>query len=102
MRVPAVLRTARARRDLLEIWSYVADRSGPERADKLLNRIDERCDRLAELPGMGRLRPDLGPGFRGYTVPRTKYIVVYRQTRDGIEILRVVHGARSLPELFES
>jgi toxin ParE1/3/4 len=90
-----------ARRDLDGIADYVAQQS-PNAALGLVIRIEERCDRLAELPGMGGLRPDLGPGFRGYTVPRTKYIVVYRQTPDGIEILRVVHGARSLPELFES
>ena len=89
-----------ARRDLDGIAEYVAQQS-PDAALRFVTRLEERCNRLAELPGMGRLRPDLGPELRGYTVPRTKYIVVYRQTPEGIEILRVVHGARSLPELFE-
>ena len=92
--------TLDALRDVRNIWEYVAAQS-PLGADRLVDRLYDRFEALARTPGMGRLRPDLGPELRGYTVPRTKYIVVYRQTPEGIEILRVVHGARSLPELFE-
>ncbi len=47
---------------------------------------------------MGPARPDLAPGLHYFVVGR--YLVLYRALRDGIEVVRVVHGARYLPDLF--
>jgi toxin ParE1/3/4 len=54
-----VLRTERALRDLVDIWIYVAADS-PAAADRLLETIDQSCQRLSQFPEMGRLRPELG------------------------------------------
>lgn len=43
-------------------------------------------------------RPDLAEGLRYFVVGG--YLVVYRQVAGGVEIVRVVHGARHLPDLF--
>jgi len=63
----------------------------------LLGRIVEALDRLAEFPGSGRLRPELAPNVRSFPVGRI--VVLYRQISDGVEIARIVDGARNLPDL---
>ncbi|MFM6138177.1 MAG: type II toxin-antitoxin system RelE/ParE family toxin [Cuspidothrix sp.] len=32
--------------------------------------------------------------------PVGNYLILYREIKDGIEIVRVVHGARHLPDVF--
>ena len=88
-----VFRTRRAREDLVEIWRYVA-RDNPLAADDLLGRIDESCRLLADNPELGPARPDIRPGLRYFVVER--YVVLYRAIEGGVEVVRVVHGARDL------
>jgi toxin ParE1/3/4 len=90
-------RTARAEDDLIEIWLYIAE-DNPQAADTLLSKIDNACEHLAQNPGMGPARPDLAPDFR-YSVIGN-YLILYREAAEGIEIVRVVHGARHLPDLI--
>ena len=47
---------------------------------------------------MGTARPDLGEDLRVFSHKR--YVIVYRALADGIEVLRVVDGARDYPSLF--
>jgi toxin ParE1/3/4 len=90
-------RTARAEEDLIEIWTYVAQDSLGA-ADRLLDRLDHVCALLADNPRMGPARPELADGMRYF--PAGTHLVLYREARDGVEIVRIVHGARDLPSLF--
>ena len=45
-------RRAQAEEDLIDIWSYIAEDS-PQAADRLLDKIDEACARLADHPRLG-------------------------------------------------
>lgn len=47
---------------------------------------------------MGRLRPDIAPELRYFVVGN--YLILYRTVENGIQIVRVIHGARDLPHLF--
>jgi hypothetical protein len=49
---------------------------------------------LAENPRLGRLRPEIAPDARAWIVGR--YLVLYRAQDGGIEVVRVVHGAREI------
>lgn len=53
------------------------------------------CQRIAE---MGVARPEVRADLR--TFPVGNYLILYRQTEDGAEIVRVVHGARRWQELL--
>ena|SRR5579862_8354566 len=99
--MPRCLRTPEVRRDLANIWQFIAE-DNPMEADRLLDQFDETFARLAEFPELGGKRDDLRPGMRGFTVG--KYIIFYRvaSTIDAIEILRIIHGARHLPDQFPS
>ena len=87
-----------ARTDLLEIWCYVAEED-PRAADRLLDRIHKRCEALARMPGLGRLRPELGAGLR--SLPVGRYLIFYRVTPRGVEVVRVQGGEMELKRLFE-
>ena len=93
-----VLVTPLAEQDLSDIWDYAAE-SSVERADQLFNLIREKCHRLAEYPEMGRARHELLVNLRSFTVKN--YVIFYQPTADGIEVLRVLHGARDIHHVFD-
>ncbi len=92
-----VLRKPQAEADLIEIWIYIAQDS-PTRADKLLDEIDEKSQTLAQSPFIGKARDELGPKIRSF--PIGNYVLFYQPIEDGIEIIRVLHGARDIEALF--
>lgn len=89
-------RTAQAKVDLLEIWCHIGEDS-PDAADRTVAGIDDAIKLVSEHPGFGTERPDLAAGLRLY--PVGSYLIGYRQAKGGVQILRVVHGARDLPSL---
>ena len=91
-----IKRTSRAEEDLIEIWLHIAAHN-PDAADGMLNEIDQACRTLGNNPLLGPARPDLAPELRYHIV--RKYIILYREAGNGIEIVRVVYGARHLPDL---
>ena len=87
-----------ARSDLDEIWFYIAQ-DNPDAADKFIRAPVSRFPKLAAMPELGRRRKELASRLRSFPVGR--YIIFYRPLENGIEIVRVLHGARDLPPLFE-
>ena len=81
-----------------EIWLYIAQ-DNPDAADKLIRAIVSRFVTLASMPLIGRQREELSPNLRSFPVGR--YVVFYRPMENGMEIVRVLHGARDFPPLFE-
>ena len=94
-----VEKTPLAKSDLLEIWQYIA-LDNPAAADRVIREIDAKIATLSEYAHPGRQRDELAPGLR--STPVGKYIVFYRVQRAMVEVVRVVHGARNLPSLFET
>jgi toxin ParE1/3/4 len=87
--------TEPARRDLRQIFEYIAEDS-PKAASKLLAVIKERAALLQGNPHMGRVgRVD---GTRELVIAGTPYILPYRMEENKIQILAVFHGARQWPE----
>ena len=90
--------SARATSDLTEIWSYIADDSVTN-ADAFIDKLYETIQVLANQSGAGRRREELAPGILSF--PFARYIIFYRASRDAIEIVRVLHGARDTQTIFE-
>ena len=91
-----------ARDDLQKLARWIA-RDNPDAAHRLIDAARAAADMLAELPR-------LGPGgrFRSRGLARIriwpirgfdKILMIYTSDRGGIDILRVVHGARDLDGL---
>ena len=87
------LRTAL--RNLEEEASYIAT-DDANAARIVVERVLEAVAVLAERPSLGR--PGRVPGTRELVVKKTRYIVPYRVRSESIEILRVFHTSRRLPE----
>ena len=95
--MPKVVLLDQASEDLDEIWFYIAQDS-PENADRFIDSTLKRCQMLAEHPDMGQDRDETLPDLQSF--PVGNYVIFYRATDDGIEIIRVLHGARDLPGLI--
>lgn len=92
-----VLKRPLAESDLDDIWWYIAQ-DNPEAADRLLDRIEERCRALARFPEMGANREELMPGVR--SLPIGNYVVFYLPIEYGIDIVRVLPGMRDIDAFF--
>lgn len=90
-------RTALAENDLIEIWTYIA-KDNIAAADRVLDRLDDRSRLLADNPGLGVRRDDLDLEIRSFGVG--SYLVLYRETEDGIEVVRYIHGRRDIRRLL--
>jgi len=86
-----------AEADLEAIHDYIAAEN-PIAAAGLVTRLEDLAARLADAPGMGRARPELSPTLRSF--PLGSYLLFYRPSDNGIEIVRVLHGGRDIPALF--
>ena len=87
-----------ARQDLGDILSYIG-KMDPENALAFVNCLRTTCRRLSRLPESGRARGDLRPRLRSFPVDR--YVIFYRAIDSGgVEIVRVLHGARDIESIF--
>ncbi len=95
--MPQLTRRPLAETDILEIWDYIADDSLAA-ADRWVDHLDEQFRVLATQPMMGRARDELAPGVRSF--PFGRYVVFYVPLADGIDVVRVLHGARDIDAVF--
>ena len=99
--MPRIDRSPRAKADVLSIGRYIAEQSGSHTtAYRFLDKIDERIKFLAHHPMAGEARPDLAANARAF--PVGNYVLFYRPISDGIQVLRVLHGARDIPRIFRT
>jgi plasmid stabilization system protein ParE len=95
--VPNLITSPEAEADLLEIWLYIAQDS-PVNADRFMDKLEGKALKLCEYSGMGIDRPELSDGLKSF--PVDSYLLYYRQTGTGIELVRVLHGSRDIDSLF--
>jgi toxin ParE1/3/4 len=86
-----IVRRPKAEQDLDDIYNWIADQS-PANADRYIERIISTIRHVAEMPQMGALRLPNHPKIRSF--PVGSHLVFYQLIDSGIEVLRVVHGAR--------
>ena len=96
-----------ARADLLAQWDFYADDVGdPNLADRFVACAETTFKKLARTPGLGRVRSFPSPqakNLRSWKVTDfPKHLVFYRALPEdrGVEIVRVIHGARDLLAMF--
>jgi toxin ParE1/3/4 len=91
--MPTVVIRPRAFVDLADIWAFIAEDS-VKHADRFAAFIDSQFRALARQPNMGRSRPELASDLRSFPVGR--YMIFYVPIPKGVEIVRVLHGARDI------
>jgi plasmid stabilization system protein ParE len=88
-----------ATRDLEEIWDYIAQDS-PENADAFLDQLFSKCCEVVELKAIGRKRAELGEGVM--SIAHKRYVIFFARGKSHVEIVRILHGARDLDDVFDS
>ena len=92
-----------AKQDVAEQWDYLRERS-PDAAERFVVAVKETFDRLLRMPGLGRQREYDNPALVGIRMRAVggfeKYLIFYRQTDDGIEVIRILHSARDIAAIM--
>ena len=80
---------------MAEIYAYIAP-DNPSAARRMQAVVRARVAGLAEMPLMGRAgRVET---TRELVITGTPYVVVYRVRAAEVQVLRLLHGARSWPQ----
>ncbi len=82
--------------DLDNNWYYIAA-DNPDAAGAFLCRRLDRCQSYAHRPSLGKSRGEPGREVRCFSVE--KYVVYDKPIAEGIELIRVLHGARDIQQL---
>lgn len=89
--------------DIDSISDYIAH-DNIDAARRFRQMVKEDITSLAEMPGMGALREFPNPrlhGVRSWPIKHFRnYLIFYRPIERGIEVLRIIHGARDIERLF--
>lgn len=93
-----LIRSQQAQADLEGILDYL-DSQSPQAADRFATKFEQSCDLHAKHSDIGASAKEYAPNLRYFTV--WSYAIFYRPIQDGIELIRIIHGARDIPKLFE-
>jgi len=101
----SIIVTPAAETDLADIWLYIAE-DNPQAADKVFDAAQGTFSSLLEQPKIGTVfesqRTKL-KGIRFFPIHQfPKYIIYYRETSDGIEVIRVLHSRMLKESRLES
>jgi len=86
-----------ARVDLLSIADWIA-RDSPAAAARLVDQIDAKLELLADFPEASEAVGEILPEMRRSLVG--SYVVYHRRRGDELEVIRIVHGARDIRNIF--
>jgi len=89
-----------AQHDLLEIFTYWAERASPSVADRIIERVTARFKLLAERPLAGKSASHIAAKVRCF--PVGKYLVYYQKTLQSVDILHIFHSARDQKPSFRT
>lgn len=82
--------SARAARDLEQIWVHTVETWGEDQAVRYVAQVRGAIDLLRVNPGLARTADDVRPGLRKFTVGSH---VLYVRVGDGfLRLVRVLHG----------
>lgn len=90
----------KAEEDIIDIWYYIAvENKSSLNADRFMDKIEKQLLFLADNPGIGTLKNQYRQGL--YQFVFESYLIFYfTLDAGGIEVLRILHGARDLRKQF--
>ena len=94
----------KAEQDLNEIAQYILE-NNLEAALRFVDAVEKTCTDLTEMPDIGHTFYAHNPALKDMRMIRvskaySSYLIFYRQTKRGTEVIRILHGARDLATLF--
>jgi toxin ParE1/3/4 len=95
-----------ADQDLDDQAAYLATEANLQTALRFYDAASVTFGKIASMPGMGERWPSTHPRLGGLRVWRIegfeRHLIFYRAAGDGIEIVRVLHGARDIDTVLET
>ena len=90
--------TDKAVENLEAIYAYIAQNS-PQYADRVVDRIIDRSEQLANFPFSGRIVPEIRREDTRELIEGS-YRIIYYVSSEQIDVLAVIHGSKrlTLPE----
>lgn len=89
-----------AESDLLELYLYIAERTGNARALAYIERLERYCKGFEEFPERGTFRDDLFPGLRVVGFER-RVSIAFHVNADTVIFDRLLYGGRDLESLAD-
>ena len=86
-----------AEADLEDIALYIAE-DNVQATQQWIEDMYALCQQLGEMPSMGVAKPYIRSGLR--MLPAGSYLILYQEVDKGVEIVRVIHGARQWQDLL--
>jgi plasmid stabilization system protein ParE len=97
--VRSIFLSPEAEDDLIQAAEYLDRETGNAVfGHRLHDEIDHVMNLIVENPLMGRARPDLQNGLRGF--PHGQYTIFWRLRENEIEIVRVLHQRQDVEREF--
>jgi toxin ParE1/3/4 len=96
-----VVPRARAMRDVDDAVGYYLSEGATQAALGFVDALQHAYDHLAHYPASGSQRYALElnlPGLRFWPLPRYPYLVFYIERTDHVDIWRVLHAQRDIPD----
>jgi antitoxin ParD1/3/4/toxin ParE1/3/4 len=90
--------TPRAKRDINEIWEYIAS-DNIEAADRVLDALESAMVKLAKSPGIGHWREELADKRHRFWLVYS-YLIAYRHETKPVQIVRVLHASRDVQSIL--
>ena len=95
----------KADQDIDKQFAYLVEQAGLDVALRLLDATQEAFQALVQMPEMGVRRDFRNPALEGLRMWPIKgfqhYLVFYRPTDKGIDVIRVLHTARDIGSLLD-
>ncbi len=96
--MPFYVLSPEADADLGDILAYTYETWGLAQARTYVRGLQTKFERLADQPGLGRARPELGAGIMSFA--HEAHVVFYRMRTERLEIVRVLHKSRDVTAQF--
>lgn len=98
-----VLLTEDAANDLRDLYTYISEHDSPQKAEVVLDRIEEKFVSLSELPERGLYPKELlSLGIRDYREIFFKpYRIIYRIDNENVVVYFIVDGRRDMQTLLQ-
>jgi len=103
----SVIKSSKAEQDIrvTAVWYLERDPDNPGLSHRFLWALENQLSRLEGMPGIGPLWEAEDPRLRGLRYHSVRgfesYLVFYFPTDEGIDVSRVLHTARDLPNLLK-
>jgi len=95
-----IIRLKAARQDIVDIGVYLMGEN-PQAAEHFLSSLEETLASLADMPGMGAVYRAQGHELRRFRIRHfDNYLIFYRVFDDRLELVRIIHGSRDIPNLL--